>query len=115
MTGCLRWRLNSFGRASPCSWRLEAKTPPCKSATTTIPIVFLAARDPTLTGLVASLSRPGGNATGVNLYGAELAAKRLGLLHDLVPTTSVIGVLLNPPAISRPRPRLERWRPRLAG
>jgi ABC-type uncharacterized transport system substrate-binding protein len=67
-----------------------------KSATTTIPIVFLVARDPALTGLVTSLSRPGGNATGVNLYGAELAAKRLGLLHDLVPTTSIIGVLLNP-------------------
>jgi putative tryptophan/tyrosine transport system substrate-binding protein len=67
-----------------------------KSATTTIPIVFLVARDPALTGLVASLSRPGGNATGVNLYAAELAAKRLGLLHDLVPTASVIGLLLNP-------------------
>jgi putative tryptophan/tyrosine transport system substrate-binding protein len=67
-----------------------------KAATTTIPIVFLVARDPSLTGLVASLSRPGGNATGVNLYGAELGAKRLGLLHDLVPTTSVIGLLLNP-------------------
>jgi putative ABC transport system substrate-binding protein len=62
----------------------------------TIPIVFLVARDPALTGLVASLSRPGGNATGVNLYGAELGAKRLGLLHDLVPTASVVGLLLNP-------------------
>jgi putative tryptophan/tyrosine transport system substrate-binding protein len=67
-----------------------------KAATTTIPIVFLVARDPALTGLVVSLSRPGGNATGVNLYGAELGAKRLGLLHDLVPTASVIGLLLNP-------------------
>jgi putative ABC transport system substrate-binding protein len=67
-----------------------------KAATTTIPIVFLVARDPALTGLVASLSRPGGNATGVNLYGAELGAKRLGLLHDLVPTASVVGLLLNP-------------------
>jgi putative tryptophan/tyrosine transport system substrate-binding protein len=67
-----------------------------KAATTTIPIVFLVARDPSLTGLVDSLSRPGGNATGVNLYGAELGAKRLGLLHDLVPRASVIGLLLNP-------------------
>ena len=58
--------------------------------------MFLVARDPAQTGLVASLSRPGGNATGVNLYGAELGAKRLGLLHDLVPTASVIGLLLNP-------------------
>ena len=67
-----------------------------KAATTSIPIVFLVARDPALTGLVASLNRPGGNATGVNLYGAELGAKRLGLLHDLIPTASVIGLLLNP-------------------
>jgi putative ABC transport system substrate-binding protein len=67
-----------------------------KAATTTIPTVFLVARDPVITGLVASLSRPGGNATGVNLYGAELSTKRLGLLHDLVPTASVIGLLLNP-------------------
>ena len=86
------------GQLFPCAWRLEAKTPAvaAEAATRTIPIVFLVARDPALTGLVASLSRPGGNATGVNLYGAELGAKRLGLLHDLVPTASVIGLLINP-------------------
>ena len=67
-----------------------------KAATTTIPIVFLAADDPVKFGLVASLSRPSGNATGLNLLTSELTTKRLELIRGLVPTASVIAVLVNP-------------------
>jgi ABC-type uncharacterized transport system substrate-binding protein len=67
-----------------------------KAATQTIPIVFATAGDPVRLKLVASLSRPGGNVTGVSFLGTGLAPKRLQLLHDLTPTAKTIGYLVNP-------------------
>ena len=66
-----------------------------KAATTTIPIVFSAGTDPVEAGIVASLSRPGGNITGVNFMSSELGAKRLGVLQELVPRATRIGLLVN--------------------
>ena len=67
-----------------------------KAVTTTIPIVFNTGEDPARLGLVTSLARPGGNLTGVNFFAAELAAKRLGLLRELLPGAARIGVIVNP-------------------
>jgi putative ABC transport system substrate-binding protein len=66
-----------------------------KAATSTIPIVFTAGTDPVASGLVTSLNRPGGNVTGVNFFVGETWTKLLGLLQQLVPAATVIGVLTN--------------------
>ena len=75
-----------------------------KAATTTIPIVFEMGGDPIRLGVIASLNRPGGNVTGVTNLNAEVAPKRVELLHELVPTASVIALLINPtnPALAEP-------------
>jgi putative ABC transport system substrate-binding protein len=83
------------------------------AATTTIPIVFTVGGDPVRLGLVASLSRPGGNVTGINLFTSTLDTKRLGLLRDMVPAATVIAALINPsnpPAESQSQNILEAAR-----
>ena len=76
-----------------------------KTATTTIPIVFIVGGDPVEAGLIASLNRPGGNATGVSILTVALAAKRLELLRELVPSANVIPFLVNP---ASPNAEVER-------
>jgi putative tryptophan/tyrosine transport system substrate-binding protein len=66
------------------------------AATTTIPIVFVAGSDPSKSGLVRSLNKPGGNATGVSIFSTEVVGKRLDLLHELMPEATVIGMFVNP-------------------
>jgi putative ABC transport system substrate-binding protein len=67
-----------------------------KAATSTIPIVFLSAADPIKAGLVDSLNRPGGNVTGISFLGTALEAKRLEILHKLLPSAALVGVLVDP-------------------
>jgi ABC-type uncharacterized transport system substrate-binding protein len=77
-----------------------------KAATTTIPIVFGVTGDPVKEGLVASLNRPGGNATGVNFFSAELVAKRMQFLREVVPTANRIALLINPTDAENYQPTL---------
>jgi putative tryptophan/tyrosine transport system substrate-binding protein len=82
-----------------------------KAATSTIPIVFSAVSDPVEIGLVPSLNQPGGNITGMAVFNATLAGKRIELTKELIPTADIIGYLLNP-ADRRHRLRARRERPR---
>ena len=79
-----------------------------KAATSTIPIVF-SMGDPVQLGLVESCNRPGGNITGIDIMGEELEAKRISLLHDLVPQATTIGFLVNP-AFSWAKGQQGPWR-----
>jgi putative ABC transport system substrate-binding protein len=85
----------------------EMPTRAAMSVAPAVPIVFLTGTDPVKTGLVSSLSRPGGNLTGVTIYSTEIQQKRFELLGALVPAAKIIGVLLNPQEVSAEAQRTE--------
>ena len=117
-----RWAENQFDRLPPMMADLvhrqvtviAATTTPgalaAKAVDTTIPIVFETASDPLRLGLVASLNRPAGNVTGITSLGSEMGPKRLELLHELVPTARVIGLLLNQADTTLAEPQLRATR-----
>ena len=94
--GSGRWRPISCSRVSVIAAFGNVAAVAAKAATQTLPILFAVTEDPVSLGLVASLSRPGGNATGLNFFTTEVNAKRLGLLRELVPAAGRVALLMNP-------------------
>ena len=114
--GCLGWRPISFAGSRPSSSAIFGNAT-IMAATTTISIVFVGSADPVRTGLLASLNHPGGNITGAVFASSDLAAKRLGLLHDLVPKSVAIAALFHPaaPGADLDMEEVEKAGQRLAG